>query len=263
MDCDYPEIIHVSHAHCGLSERGLVEPELALASLKKSLKLLEAAACSHVAIPCNSLHPLLPALQDETPMQLLDMVHSCCLAVQEATMRLPGCVVVLGSDSTKKSDIFIEPLRKLGVNCVSADKQVQILTDTHILQAMKEGSTPALRQRLQRLIEHAAKIATRSMRTELAASTNISGSSILAARPFQVTVVLGCTELSLLSTENPRTWPCPVPVGSLNVDIQVVDSMSSLVNTTVAAYHQYKSVSNAAGTAQPSNTHKSPVKEIY
>lgn len=188
-DGDYPEILHISRAYPGMTKKGLVDPALALPAVIRALRTLENAGCTHVAIPCNSLHVLLPELQKHTHLFVFDMVDATANAVARAFQTRRRPVVVLGSDSTAASHLYDERLVEKGIRTavVPAVLQEQITELIHAV--MKTGPTAQLEAMLTKLMLE-----------------NFATDTLF---------VLGCTELSLLTPA--------VPNGT------VIDSLSELV----------------------------------
>jgi aspartate racemase len=193
LDEDYPEVIHVSHGYPGLTEKGLVDMSAARDTVLHSVEFLRQAGCRHVAIPCNSLHALMPELRAEFGDLMLDMIDATAKYVATNAPGKPA--LVLGSGSTRKEGFYGKALENVGLTRILPDAETQERTNALIEGVMLGGASEHLDKALGELIQEVA--------------------------PPETSVILGCTELSLIR-----------PYGVPNA---VFDSTTALAHETLNA----------------------------
>jgi aspartate racemase len=193
QDEDYPEVVHVSHGYPGLTEKGLVDMSAARDTVLRSIEFLRRAGCRHVAIPCNSLHALMPELRAEFGELMLDMIEATAKYVAANAPGKP--VLVLGSGSTRKEGFYANVLEMAGLTAILPDPETQQRTNA-LIEAVMQGDAG---ERLDRAL----------------------GELIQEVAPSESSVILGCTELSLIR-----------PCGATNA---VFDSTTALAHETLDA----------------------------
>jgi aspartate racemase len=176
QDADYPEIVHVSHGYPGLTEKGLVDKDAARQTVLDSIQFLIRAGCRHVAMPCNSLHALMPELRLNFGNVMLDMIEATAKYVARHAPDKP--VLVLGSGSTRKDSVYGHALEAQGLVRLPTNEDTQNRTNALIEGVMQRGASAELDDALSSLIR------------EVAAP--------------DASIILGCTELSLI---RPRDVP--------------------------------------------------------
>lgn len=191
LDSDFPEIVHISRDF-GLSEKGVDNTERTLRLLVESATDLRNLGCQVLALPCNSLHELVPSLEQMATLPVVDIIRS---TVEDVLRVAPenSTVVVLSSESTQRQELYTKEFSRHARQLEKIPQEVQTQVTRLIAAVMQEG--PSLR-----------------LEAELNALIRKVGSP-------QTIIVLGCTELSLLS---------PSPSKGL-----VIDSMTALVNHTL------------------------------
>ncbi len=140
------------------------------AALRQATQTLERAGAAFIAVPCNSAHAYLPAIQDAVDIEVLDMIG---LTASRAAATLPsgGSVGVLAATGTIELGLYDRALQAHGVSAVRPQPHTQVGVMAAI-RAVKSGGSEA-RQKLDPAID------------ELVGS----GAELL---------VLGCTELPLV-----------------------------------------------------------------
>ena len=99
-----------------------------IAQLTKSARLLEAAGCTVLAVPCNTSHYFLDRVQEEIHIPILHMIRETAAELKARGFHRVG---VLGTDGTVQSGIYQKELSALGLETVTpspaAQKQVMSL----------------------------------------------------------------------------------------------------------------------------------------
>lgn len=112
---------------------------------------------AHVVVACNTAHNFVPEvieqsrLEDAPGWQLQSMV--ACVSRTLADTAGPGCqsVLVLGTDGTLKTRLYLDPLHSGGVRCVVPDPVAQNSLMAAIYQGVKAFDTDAILQHGQEL----------------------------------------------------------------------------------------------------------------
>lgn len=95
---------------------GYLEP------LASAAAALEAAGADFIAIPCNTLHLLLPRLQPMLGRPVLSIVDAVVEEIRRAGCRRAG---LLGTAATVRTGLYQEGLRGSGVEVVCLDEPLQ------------------------------------------------------------------------------------------------------------------------------------------
>lgn len=93
-----------------------------LPAMRDTLRRLEAAGATYIAIPCNTAHLWHCALQYETPILILHIVDAVTF---ELTSRQGDRVGVLGTTSTIEGRLYQERLSQKGLSCRAPDAAAQ------------------------------------------------------------------------------------------------------------------------------------------
>lgn len=151
-----------------------------LESLVCSAKALEAAGVDFIAIPCNTLHLLLPDLVPRIAPPVLSIVDAVVAEVHQAGCRKVG---LLGTAATVDTGLYQEGLRHGGVEVVCLDEQRQ----------------QALAQRIRDEVDQGPAKADDTLGADVAEFFRSRGAEVLVA---------ACTELKSVMAG----WPGDLPV---------------------------------------------------
>lgn len=136
-------------------------------ALTADARLLEAAGCSAIVIPCNTSHAFYEEMQGAVT---IPVVHLIALTAREAARRGMRSLCILSTEGTRAADLYGAACRPCGIRCGYPQQGIQALITETIYDRVKAGES-ASEQVLRSVIE-----------LELAAGYD--------------GVVLGCTELS-------------------------------------------------------------------
>lgn len=193
-DRDYPEVLHWSCALPGLTPAGLTEPLAAKHALVERLSVFRSWGSSLVAVPCNSLHPVLEALGPNEGLPVL-----CPWAAAQPMLQgLPDHTMALGSHSLR-AYLGTESVLSLQVPDAPAGTRIDA-----VIASVIQGQLRIAARQLSGLLQDLANGARDT-------------------RHF----VLACTELSV-AHQVLLTQRYPLPANSL-----VVDTLDCLVSATL------------------------------
>ncbi len=116
-----------------------------LPALRDTLRRLEAAGATCIAIPCNTAHAWHAALQAETPVPILHIVD----AVADALAGRPGGVVgVLATTGTLTAGLYQERLAHRGFigRTPDAAGQAQVMRAIRLVKAGQRSEAAAILQ---------------------------------------------------------------------------------------------------------------------
>lgn len=108
------------------------------ARLLGDAKLLEAAGCTLLAIPCNTSHYFADRLQAELGIPLLHMPR---LAVARAKALGRSKVAVLATEGTVRTGVYQRECDGVGLTAWSPDADTQALVTSIIYDEIKKGET--------------------------------------------------------------------------------------------------------------------------
>ncbi|MBM6404527.1 amino acid racemase [Phycicoccus sp. CSK15P-2] len=170
------------------------ENESPEAMLVADAQALERAGATFVAIPCNTALVWVEQMRASVGIEVLDTVDETVLAAQQA---VPGLrrLGVLATDGTLSAGTYAASAKRLGVDLVLPDAEVQREVMAVIYDGVKAGR-PVPRERFDALVTH------------------------LLERGAEA-VALGCTELSVLRGELRAEHPL------------VVDSIDAVAVATI------------------------------
>jgi aspartate racemase len=142
---------------------------------ESALNLLSAGA-QVLALPCNSAHYFLPEVCAQGPLPFVNMIEETCDAVFRLSGK-PTRVGLIAGEVTVESGLYLQPLRDRGIELINV--------------------SPAEQRRVREIIEDVKAARASSM-----TSANLSSLvSTLSSRGAEA-VILGCTELPLVSPAN-------------------------------------------------------------
>jgi len=173
--------------------------EAYLPALLTAARSLAAGGADFLAMPCNTLHVLLPEVVSSVSIPVLSILDAVAREVDEVGCRKVG---VLSTASTARTGLYERGLRDRGIEVVGIGPDLQ--------EALHAGIRDEVEQR----------------RVDPAAS--LEGQILAVFRPAGVgAIVAGCTELKSLMAG----WTLPIPViDSLNsLGIHVVKEMLNTV----------------------------------
>ncbi len=136
-----------------------------------SMRLLAQTGMDFIAIPCNSAHVHIQAVQAASPIPVMDILEETAQVVQARGMKK---VLVLGTRSTLGYNLYPPYLNRLGVAAIVPNEDEQAAL-TRIIMAVCDGS--------------------------VGAATKREMLQVIQAYPQAEGVILGCTELPLVLTE--------------------------------------------------------------
>lgn len=170
---DFPEMV-VHNVRAPDNVEAGVGPEL-LDHMLASVRLLAQSGMDFIAIPCNSAHVHIQAVQAASPIPVMDILEETAQEVHRQGMKK---VLVLGTRSTLGYNLYPPYLARLGVAAIVPNEAEQAIL-TQVIMAVCDGSVGEATKR-QML-------------------------GVIQAYPEAEGVILGCTELPLVlhATEIP------------------------------------------------------------
>ena len=139
-----------------------------LARLVADAKLLEQGGCTVLAVPCNTSHYFMEAVQEKIGIPIIHMIR-------ETVSRLRGKRVskvgILATDGTIQMGLYQTECEKVGISCITPLPETQKLVMSIIYDEIKRGE-PGSREKFSAIDQ-----AMRSLGCDCA--------------------ILGCTELSV------------------------------------------------------------------
>ena len=149
-------------------------------------KKLVAFGADVIAIPCNTAHYFYEEVSTNVDIPVMNIIEETC-----RTVKIGGGthIGILATEGTVKSQAYHTVAQKMGIECIAPDRDGQSVINSVIYDRIKQGK-----------------------------SVDIPTFMSVADSLFSLgadTIVLGCTELSLLCREN-------------NFDYRFVDSLRSL-----------------------------------
>lgn len=99
-------------------------------------KTLEVCGCTVIAIPCNTSHYFVDALQRELAVPILHMVRETARVAAERGCRRVG---VLATDGTIKTGVYQDELEALGLEVVGLAPEMQRVVMSIIYDEIKRG----------------------------------------------------------------------------------------------------------------------------
>lgn len=176
QDTDFPNIVVASIPLTQIDEHGFDgSPETSqqiTKELQQAATQLKDAGVELVYVACNTLH-LYKTAVTSTGLQLFNLIEESTKYIAKQ-YGLPR-VAVLGSDTTRREDLYKKALTKRKIPCITISNEQQKITDKLVLAAMGGTDLTKNKRRLKKLVNE-----------------------LLTESDY---VVLGCTELSLLANQ--------------------------------------------------------------
>ena len=141
-------------------------------SIREAAEALVADGVREIAIPCVTSHFFHDKIQKEIPVPMLDGVEDTARTLADEGVRKVG---IMATSGTVTAGLFAEAFRPYDMECIYPDKEHQEMVMSIIYDCVKSNKTPdekTVHEVLSHLRNHGAE-----------------------------TVVLGCTELSLIPKE--------------------------------------------------------------
>lgn len=159
--------------------------------LLDSVRRLEGAGATLLVMPCNTAHAYLPALLDATDVPFVDMVGATLdeLGRRAVSSEAAGPVALLATDGTVRVGLYQRAADERGIPMLVPEADVQrLLMDA--IGRVKAGDLDG---------------AAAPFHAAVAQVTHAGATSVL----------LGCTELSVLAVRAPATLPAVDPLDVL------------------------------------------------
>lgn len=169
------------------------------ASLIRAARALAAAGADFLAIPCNTLHVLLPEVTAAVPIPVLSIVDAVAREVDRLGCRTVG---LLSTTTTANAGLYQAGLNKRGIEVVG----------------IASGLQGALEERIQAEVDLRRADSDGGLEAAIVAAFIGQGAGAIIA---------GCTELKALMAG----WQVPVPV------IDSLDALGTLVIEEMLASH--------------------------
>jgi len=166
-----------------------------LPALLRGIRILEAAGCGAIAIPCNTAHGWFEAMQEATRLPILHIVDAAAQELARQGIH-DGTIGVMGTAGTLAMGLYQERLGARGYRCITPDEQ-----------EMARWVTPAIAQ-----VKANDEAGAYAPLAEAARALHARGARA---------VVLGCTEIPLGIAAGPAL-ECPV-----------VDSIAALARVAI------------------------------
>lgn len=113
---------------------GNTEP--AYRRLLADAKLLEAAGCTVIAVPCNTSHYFLDRVQEGVGIPILHMIRETAKVLAAQGKRRPG---ILATDGTIRTELYQKEFAALGIQAVEPSPAAQRLVMSLIYDDVKAG----------------------------------------------------------------------------------------------------------------------------
>src|SRR4051812_4774612 len=113
--------------------------------MRSTLRRLEAAGATCIAIPCNTAHHWHAALQAVTPVLILHIVDAVADALRDHGVE-GGCIGVLATTGTVKAGIYQKRLARRGFSCRMPDAagQAEVMRAIRLVKAGQLGEATAI-----------------------------------------------------------------------------------------------------------------------
>ena len=113
---------------------GNTEP--AYRRLLADARLLEAAGCTVIAVPCNTSHYFLDRVQEGISIPILHMIRETAKVLAAQGKRRPG---ILATDGTIRTELYQREFAALGIQAVEPSPAAQRLVMSLIYDDVKAG----------------------------------------------------------------------------------------------------------------------------
>lgn len=197
QDTDFPAMFVYSLPLSGFDETGVCDESLVNAQLVAGIKELSKFDCGLICIPCNTVHLFLKEMQAATPIPIVSIIDSVVQDVVKAGAKKVG---LLASETTRKTGLYEEALKKRQIEYISADDYEQ-KTINEVIHHVMSGTNDD---------RDTSQLLTICDRME---------------KEGAIGIVLGCTELPLALSRENSTLP-------------MISSLESLAGAVLA--HVYR-----------------------
>ena len=110
--------------------------EAVLERLTADARLLEAAGCTVIAVPCNTSHFFLDTVQQRVGIPILHMIRETAKVLAAQGRRRPG---ILATDGTIRTGLYQREFAALGIQAVVPSPQAQKEVMSLIYDDVKSG----------------------------------------------------------------------------------------------------------------------------
>lgn len=142
-DQEHLNMIILNHATMPDRTREILEGRSGqlLHLLRKDLQMLETGGAGVIAIPCNTSHVLLPGLQENAGVPIINMVEETAAHIAETFQGKDLKIAVLATDGTVRTGLYQKALEKAGFTPVLPSAESQKLVMKIIYDGVKNGGT--------------------------------------------------------------------------------------------------------------------------
>ncbi len=109
--------------------------------------LLERAGCTRIAIPCNTSHYFVPALQEAIGIPIIHMIEETAKSLLALK---PEKVGILATDGTIQMGLYHKACEKLGLKTYTPEPEIQALVMSIIYDEIKRGE-PGSREKFAQI----------------------------------------------------------------------------------------------------------------
>ena len=107
-----------------------------LRRLTEDARLLEAAGCTVIAVPCNTSHYFLDQVQEQVHIPILHMIRETAKVLAAQGRKRPG---ILATDGTIQTGLYQKEFSALGIQAVVPSPAAQELVMSIIYDDVKAG----------------------------------------------------------------------------------------------------------------------------
>lgn len=161
---------------------GAGEYEKVLSLFLYALENLKKSGCEIAALTANTAHIIYDELVERSPLPLVSIIESTCAEAKLRGYRKP---VLLGTNFTMERDFYKKPFIREGIDIVIPNPEERKLIDNKIVSELEMG------------------IIKDSTRQEFITIINR-----LKSEEQADAIILGCTELPLILSDNTSPLPC-------------------------------------------------------
>ena len=112
------------------------EREAVFQRLLADARLLEAAGCTAIAVPCNTSHFFLDRVQEQISIPILHMIRETARALTAQGRKRPG---ILATDGTIRTELYQKEFSAAGIQAVVPGPETQKLVMSLIYDDVKAG----------------------------------------------------------------------------------------------------------------------------
>lgn len=140
QDTDYPPIVIYNLPLKGFDETGIRDEDEVRKQLVDGVKKLEAFGARSIVIACNTVHQFYEEMQESVSVPIINIVTE---AATEAGRRGYSRVLLLSSESTNKSGLYVKACEAQGLSTITVDAEDQRKLNEIILHVMAGTQGPA------------------------------------------------------------------------------------------------------------------------